>query len=168
MAQKTVKKATPKTTAANKASAKKAAPKKTAVKTAKMPEVKAATMPAPEMHSCGCGHDCACGGGCTCNHSHGGFGRFFKKLILALIIFALGFAAAKMLCCNHYGPRGPRVNFVDGCLDAASVKCPKLQAALPAMDINGDGCITREEYRAVKKEMRREIREMQVEVVDVE
>lgn len=164
MAQNTVKKTSAKATAAKKAPVKKAAPKKTAAKTAKMPEVKAPTMPAPEMHSCGCGHDCACG----CNHSRGGFGRFFKKLIVALIIFALGFMAAKMFCCDKPHFRGPRVHFVEGCLDVSSVECPKLQAALPAMDINQDGCITRDEYRAVKKEMRREIREMQVEVVDVE
>lgn len=171
MAQKTVKKTTTKPAAAKKTPAKKATVKKTPAKktasqAAAMPEMKATQMPVMDAHMCGCGQDCKCGTHCECKR--GGFARFFKKLIVALILFALGFVAAKFFCCNHYGPRGPRVDFVNGCLDASTVKCPKLLAALPAMDINGDGCITREEYRAVKKEMRREIREMQVEVVDVE
>jgi len=166
MAQKTVKKTTTKTAAAKKAPVKKAAPRKTVAKPAVAIEEKA-TMAPMEKYPCGCDKDCACGGKCGC-HGHGGFARFFRKLIVALILFALGFASAKMFCCNHYGPRGPRVQFIDGCMDVESVKCPKLVAALPAMDINQDGCITREEYRAVKKEMRREIREMQVDVVDAE
>lgn len=171
MAQKPVKKNAAKTAAvkkapAKKAVAKKAPAKKTPVKKAAMPEM-TATMPAPEMHECNCGHACACGADCKCGCRGGSkFGRFMKKLIIALIIFALGFAAAKFFCCDKPHFRGPRVHFVEGCLDVASVKCPQLQAALPAMDINQDGCITKDEYRAVKKEMRREIREMQVEIAD--
>lgn len=71
--------------------------------------------------------------------------------------FALGFAAAK-LCGPDCGFRGPRVEFANGCLDVASVKCPRVQDALPAMDIDQDGCITRAEYDAVKTELRRHIR----------
>lgn len=155
MAQKPVKKTT------TKPATKKAAVKKTTVK-----KVAPAPMMEPMTHECQCGTGCQCGQKCKCG---GGckFGRFLMKLIMILIIFALGFATAKYLVggCKHM-PRGPRVEFTNGCLDMTSVKCPKLLEALPAMDINQDGCITREEYRAVKKEMRREIREMQVEVVE--
>lgn len=156
MAQKTVKKAAVKP-AAKKTTVKKVAAKKPAVK-----EVKMAT-PVMENHACGCGADCHCCGGCKCGKSK--FGRFMRKLIFVLVIFALGFAAAKMCCC---GPRhhGPRMHFVNGCLDMASVKCPKMQAALPAMDINQDGCITRDEFRHAKRQMRAEIREIQVQEVE--
>lgn len=175
MAQKTVKKTAAKTANTKAATAKKAPVKKAAA--AKKPVAKkvAATeklvaTPAPEMHTCGCGAECKCGADCQCGgHCHEqksrcGFGRFMKKLIITLIVFALGFAAAKLVCCDKHHMRGPRAEFVNGCLDAASVKCPKLLEALPAMDINQDGCITKDEYRIVKKQMRREIREMDVVV----
>ena len=161
MAQKTVKKAAAKPVA-KKAPVKKVAAKKPAAKKAAVKEVKMAA-PVMEMHACGCGADCQCCGGCKCGASK--FGRFVRKLVVFLVIFALGFAAAKLCCC---GPRhhGPRMHFVNGCLDAASVKCPKLAAALPAMDINQDGCITRDEFRQVKRNMRAEIREIQVQEVE--
>lgn len=158
MATKTVKTtakpATKKTT--TRATAKKTVKKATTVKE----PVTAA--PVMEEHACACGASCHCGGKCGCGSK---FGRFVKKLVVFLIVFALGFAAAK-LCCN--GPRhhGPRVHFVNGCVDVASVKCPKLVEALPAMDINQDGCITREEFAAVKQQMRAEIREMPVQVAE--
>lgn len=164
MAQKTVKKAAAKATPAKKAPVKKAAPaaKKPVAKKAAVKEVKMAA-PAMEMHTCGCGADCLCGSACKCGGSK--FGRFMRKLVLFVIIFALGFAAAKLCCC---GPRhhGPRMHFVNGCLDVASVKCPKLAEALPAMDINQDGCITRDEFRQVKRNMRAEIREIEVQEVE--
>lgn len=146
MAQKTVKK-----------SAAKPAMKKAPVKKAAAKKVTPAPMAA---HTCPCGNDCHCGTPCKC-------GGALKKIVIFLVIFALGFAATKYLDggCKHMR-RGPRVEFTNGCLDMASVKCPKLAEALPAMDINQDGCITREEYRAVKKQMRREIREMDVEVTE--
>lgn len=161
MAQKTVKKAAAKPVA-KKAPVKKVAAKKPAAKKATVKEVKMAA-PVMEMHACGCGADCHCCGGCKCGASK--FGRFVRKLVVFLVIFALGFAAAKLCCC---GPRhhGPRMHFVNGCLDTASVKCPKLAAALPAMDINQDGCITRDEFRQVKRNMRAEIREIQVQEVE--
>ena len=169
MVKKSVKKPVASATA-KKPTAKKAAAKKTTRATVK-PVV------APEMvaseHTCKCGGECHCGANCQCGtecacHTckHGSrFWRFVKKLIIFIIIFALGFAAAKFCPCNHH-PRAPRLHFVNGCVDVASVKCPKLAAALPAMDINQDGCITREEYKLVKQKMRREIREMQVQVAE--
>lgn len=153
MAQKSVKKAPAKKvaaakkvapvkkTVAAKAPAKKAVAKKVAPKKAAKPEIKPVIVAQEVTHDCGCGKDCHCGHKCGCRA-----GRFFKKLVIVLIVFALGFAAAKMLgCCKKPMPR-----FVDGCMDVTSVKCPKLQAELPMMDINGDGCITHEEFDAYK------------------
>lgn len=113
--------------------------------------------------NCACGAECKCGEKCACQKKGCKFCRVLKNIIVFVIIFGLGFCAAKLCCCGPKGfHNGPRVQFVNGCIDMESVKCPKLAAALPAMDINGDGCISREEYRAVKKHMRREIREMRV------
>ena len=46
----------------------------------------------------------------------------------------------------------------DGCLDTSSVKCPQLQLAVPIMDMDQDGCITRAEFDAVYAELRRQMR----------
>ncbi len=166
MATKTTKKPAAKPVA-KKAPAKKVVVKKTAVK--KPATEKKIVAAAPVAHECHCGHTCKCSEPCKCAcHSGCKFGRIVKKLIVFLVIFALGFAAAKFCPCAKKGPwmRGPRVEFTNGCLDTASVKCQKLLEALPAMDINQDGCITRDEFRAVKREMRREIREMPVNVAE--
>lgn len=164
MPTKTVKSTRP--TTAKKTTVKKAAAKKPAVKTT--PAVAAAPAAnCPCGANCKCDANCHCGADCKCTQKRGGckFCRFLKKLVIFIIIFALGFATAKLCCCDKTGPkhfRGPRIHFVNNCMDVSSVKCPKLAEALPAMDINGDGCITREEYRAVKKQMRSEIRDMKV------
>lgn len=166
MPTKPVKKTTAKTTTAKKTVTKKtvAAKKPTVKKTFKKsaPELQEPVV-APEMAAsckcgagCKCGENCACGSDCKCNRGGSRLGRFMIKLIMVLIIFALGFGAAKLLDCNEF--RGPRVDFDDGCLDVSSVKCPELQRALPMMDIDHDGCITREEYRAVKTELHRQMR----------
>ena len=151
MAQKPVKKAP----------AKKSAPvkKTTTKKTVKAPvNEPMAAMPAHEHHAHhGCGAHCGCGcqdgRACKCG---GGFWRFVKNLFWFLVIFALGFAACMFLCDKPHHMRGPKmpVVFVNGCLDMAQVPCPKLQAALASADVNGDGCVTRDEYRAVKKQLR--------------
>lgn len=148
MAEKSVKK-TPakpaaKKTPVKKPVAKKAAPKKTVKSVSAAPVVE--TMP------CGCDKGCACGGHChehcVCHHHKGGF---FKKFILFLIIFALGFASAKMCCCKKGCAFGPRPNFENGCL---VVKCPKMQQMVPMMDVNHDGCVSKEEFRAHRKQMK--------------
>ena len=149
MPTKTVKKAAAKPAVAKKTTVKKAAVKKPATKKVVVEEVKEVI---PETHECTCGHECKCG-------CHGGskFGRFLKKLIFVLIIFALGFAAARLVD-DGRDFRGPRVDFDNGCLVVSSVKCPQLQALLPVMDMDQDGCITREEFRAVDAELRRQMR----------
>lgn len=152
MAQKTVKKAATKP-AAKKTTAKKTPAKKTAVKkVVAAPSV--VTAPVENVvHECG--HEC----GCQCKCHGGKFGRFVRKLLLALIIFVLGFAAANVFCGNGpRGMRGPRVDFINGCVDMASVKCPELLQALSAMDADANGCISKSEYRAGKRELRRVMR----------
>lgn len=189
MATKTTKKTTAKPVAAKK-TVKKVSPKKTtratSAKSAPKMNMMASDVVMNDMHNCKCGANCHCGADCKCGskcncgtgcncgskckcHCHG-FGHFIKKLIIALILLALGFAAAKVCCCGK-GMRGPRVHFAqNGCMVEESVKCPKLRELLPAMDINQDGCITREEYREIKRQMRQQVQETEttsVEVVEV-
>lgn len=151
MAQKTVKKSAAKKPAAKKMVVKKAAAKKPVAKKVVAKPVEPVVVAAAVTP---CEHECGCK--CKC---HGGFGRFLRRLLLALIIFILGFVAANMICGN--GPRsmrGPRVEYINGCVDMASVKCEKMLQALPAMDADNDGCITRAEYKAGKRELRRAMR----------
>lgn len=144
MAQKTTKKTTVKAVATKKAPAKKTAPKKTTVK-----KTEKVVTPVVEMHKCGCDKNCACGGNCECKKHRCGFG---KKFIVALVFFALGFAAAKMLPCPKRA-KMPKPQFDDnGCL---VVKCQKMVEMLPQIDVNNDGCVDREEFRAHKRAMRR-------------
>ena len=165
MPTKPVKKTTVKSTAAKKTVAKKATVKKPAVKkttpqaakpdTAAKPVVAA---PVVEAHApqCPCGPECKCGGDCKCARRGSRFGRFVIKLIVALIIFALGFAAAKLV--DNGRAFGPRVEFDDGCLVVSSVKCSQLQALVPVMDMDQHRCISREEFRTVTAELRRQMR----------
>ena len=150
MAEKTTKKTTAKKTVAKKPVAKTTATKKAAVK--KAPVKKVAAAPVVEKFPCGCDKGCACGGECGCAKKKCTFGRFLKKLILVLIIFALGFASAKMCCNGKRGKMGPRPEFENGCL---VVKCPKLAEKVPMMDTDANGCVTREEFRAARKAMKR-------------
>lgn len=150
MAEKTTKKVTVKKPVAKKTVSKTTTAKKPVAK--KAPVKKVATAPVVEKFPCGCDAGCACGGECTCAKKKCTFGRFLKKLILVLIIFALGFAAAKMCCCDKPGKMGPRPEFENGCL---VVKCPKLAEMVPMMDTNHDGCVSREEFRAMRKHAKR-------------
>ncbi len=149
MAEKT-KKTAAKTTATKKPTVKSASVKKTVTKKvapAKKAPVKKVTAPVVEMHPCGCGKTCPCNGNCECKKHHCGF---WKKLIVVLIFFALGFAAAKMMPCPKRG-KMPKPEFANGCL---VVKCPKIAEKLPQIDINADGCVDKAEFKAFKKKMR--------------
>lgn len=151
MAEKTTKKATTaKKTVAKKTVSKPAAAKKTAAK--KAPAKKVVVAPVVEKFPCGCDKGCACGGECACAKKKCTFGRFLKKLVLVLIIFALGFASAKMCCNGKRGKMGPRPEFENGCL---VVKCPKLAEMVPMMDTDANGCVSREEFKAARKHMKR-------------
>jgi len=121
--------------------------------TKKMSVKKTAVKPTPVMeHKCECGENCRC-------HCHGG-AHFIKHLIVWAIIFALGMVCGKMMYCGH-GPKHMKMKhpvFVNGCLDMASIECPKMQEKLMNSDVNGDNCISVEEYKAVKREMKKEMR----------
>lgn len=123
-------------------------PRKPVKKTTK----KVAPVATPETHECHCGDGCHCG----CHHGK------FKKFIVLLIVFLLGFAVAKFTCCHrghsmHHGPR-MRPVFQNGCLDMAAIKCPKMKEALQVSVANEDGCITVEEFKEIKHAMREEMR----------
>ncbi len=147
MAEKSVKKTATKKTVAKKSVSKPAVAKKTPVK--KTVKVVA---PVAETHPCGCNVGCACGGHCMehacCGKKKCTFGRFLKKLVVFLIIFALGFASAKLCIFDDCGQKKFRPEFENGCL---VVKCPKMAERAEMMDTNKDGCINREEFRAARK-----------------
>lgn len=108
--------------------------------------VKKITKTAPVMeHKCSCGADCPC-------HKHGTM-HIVKHIIVWAIIFALGMACGKMMNCNHGKKMHKPIHpvFTNGCLDMKSVNCPKLAADIVAADVNGDGCISVEEYKAFKQ-----------------
>ena len=135
-----------KTTKTTKTTAKKTVAKKTVAKSAvkKTPVKKEVAPVVTEKFPCGCDKGCACGGKCACRG-----GKFFKKLIVFLIIFALGFVAAKMCCCKYN--KMPRPQFDNGCL---VVKCPEMAKKIPMMDADKNGCVTKEEFKAAKKAMK--------------
>ena len=117
----------------------------------KMPARKAAVKTAPVMeHKCECGENCHC-------HCHGR-AHIIKHLIVWAIIFALGMVAGKMMSCGH-GPKHMKMKhpvFVNGCLDMASIECPMMREKLMNADVDGDNCISIQEYKAVKKEMKKD------------
>jgi len=118
--------------------------KKTTKKAVAKPVVKTAPV-ATAAPTCKCGPGCRCGGG------------FFKKLIILLIVFAAGFAVCHFGC-GKKGFHGKRMHFagkfVDGCLDMSKIKCPLKAEKFAQADLNGDGCITKEELRTFWKEKR--------------
>jgi hypothetical protein len=95
---------------------------------------------------------CACG----CR------GGFWKKLILAVLIFALGWAACCWLgCCCHDGKKMSRKMWKfneAGCLKMDAVKCPEFAAKIAAADADANGCITKIELRDWKMAKRAEHR----------
>ncbi|MFQ6744737.1 MAG: EF-hand domain-containing protein [Alphaproteobacteria bacterium] len=134
------------------ANTKKSPAKKTPVRKTTKATVKKVVKPVEETYSCGCNHGCACGGHCA-EHTHCVChkGRFWKKLVLFLVVFALGFATAKLCCCHKRGGFMPRPEFDNGCL---VVKCPKMAEKVAMMDKNGDGCVDKAEFKMSKKHRR--------------
>ena len=125
--------------------------KKTTKKTAVKPVAKKTVVkPVPAPESCACGHDCPC-------HRCGKF----KKLVVLIIVFCLGFAAAKFTSCpckkNPMLKEHP-VFTEQGCLDLSSIKCPKMLEGLTASPANADNCITKDEFFALRKEIMKNFR----------
>ena len=80
-----------------------------------------------------------------------------KHIVIWAIIFALGMFCGKMMNCDAaHKKMQQRFHpvFTNGCLDMQSIDNKKMQEALQKADVNADECISVEEYRAVKKEMR--------------
>lgn len=104
--------------------------------------------------------ECQCGSACQCGCHHGKFKRF----ITLLIVFLLGFALAKFVCSPIQQRRAQRRAmemhpvFTNGCLDMASIKCPKMVETLQTAEANADGCITVSEFKEVKDAMHEEMR----------
>lgn len=120
--------------------------KKTTTKTVAKRTVRtqAAPMAAPAA-TCGCGHECGC-------HRCGKF----KKFVVLLIVFCLGFAVAKFTSCPC--KKHPMLNIhpeftAEGCLNMESIKCPKMLEDLKVSEANADNCITKDEFFAMRKEM---------------
>ena len=120
----------------------------------KVPVKKIAMKPAPVMeHKCACGEDCNC-------HCHGR-AHWVKHIIAWAIIFALGMVCGKMWNCGHgFHKHMQHKNpvFVNGCLDMNSIECPKMQEKLMAADMDGNECISIEEYKAAKKDMKKDMK----------
>ena len=98
-------------------------------------------------------HKCECGENCNC-HCHG-TAHWVKHIIVWAIIFALGMVVGKMMNCGQQHKPNLRTQpvFTNGCLDKASIKNQKLIEKLENADVSGDGCISMEEYKAVRKAM---------------
>ncbi len=115
---------------------------------------------APAVAATPATHECQCGSACQCGCHHGKF----KKFIVIVIVFLLGFALAKFVCNPmqqrraHHRAMEMHPVFTNGCLDMESVKCPKMVEALQNADVNADGCINLEEFKATKKAMHHEMR----------
>ena len=84
-----------------------------------------------------------------------------------VVSFVLGILTAQFFgfCgCDHH-KRAPRLEYVNGCVNVESIKCPKLLESIPMIDADHDGCVTKKEMRAAKKMMRHH-RDAEPAVVD--
>ncbi len=108
---------------------------------------KTTAKPVPVMEHT-CGKDCPCG----C-HSHSATHRL-KHVMILIIVFILGYACGKVMCFKpgiKFGPaHGFHPVFTNGCLDMQHIKCEKMQQKMLQADVNGDGCVSIEEYKAQK------------------
>lgn len=107
---------------------------------------KAAAKPAPVMEH-KCGKDCPCG----C-HQHCA-GHRLKHVLVLLIVFVLGYACGKLFCACPMRGHMPRYNhpvFTNGCLDMQHIQNTKFQEKLLKADVDEDGCVSIEEYKAFK------------------
>lgn len=132
MPKKTIKK-----TAVKKPVAKKTA-KKTVAKRVARPVVVEQMPVAP----------CNCGGKCCCCRGHR-FIKFCIKLILLCLVFFAGALTAPWFMRHGHDAMMRHVQFDENnCLVYDSVKCPKMLESLRNADVNNDGCVSREEFRA--------------------
>lgn len=166
MAKKPVKKAAEKKVVAKKAPAKKVVAKKAVAKKVAAPKtvkpvVKAA--PAAEIKAVMEAPVTTSAPSCKCCCRNGGLCTFIRKLIVFFVIFALGFAAAKFVYFD--GRRFHMIKhhsyqemFFNGCLDTTKLPNPEMAEKIKAADVNGDNCITADEFRAGRDAARQEVR----------
>lgn len=126
----------PKTTkkTATKKVAKKAPVKKTATKSTFTPKPVMVDIPKPDIY-------------CHCTKRK-------RNCILTCVFtgaFLLGFFTYHIFFCSghHFMPK-PHFEFVNGCLNTETIKCPKMLEKLPMIDADHDGCITKAELDASK------------------
>jgi hypothetical protein len=80
-----------------------------------------------------------------------------RNMILTCVstgCFLLGILVCHFVFCPCHQHNKPHIDFVNGCADVASIKCPKMLQELPMIDADHNGCITKAELRAAKKTMR--------------
>ncbi|MCL2538063.1 MAG: hypothetical protein FWE52_01115 [Alphaproteobacteria bacterium] len=115
--------------------------------------VRPAARPAPAM-------SCACDSGCKCK-------SWFWKIVLWIVIFAIGFCAGKMCCMKHMMWKKQFTFDANGCLDVSKLR-GKMAAKIAAADLNNDGCITKvelKEWKISKFEQKIERLEQKIENV---
>ncbi|MCL2737539.1 MAG: hypothetical protein FWE17_01595 [Alphaproteobacteria bacterium] len=125
--------------------------KKTTKKPVKKAAPKAAAKAAPKASVA---VTCTCAVPCTQRK-----GGWAKRLFWLIVAFALGFAACFFcpVAQQHRAGGMMRHNFDDnGCLIVEKIRCPERVQRLMAADLNRDGCITRAELKAWRKEHRGE------------
>ena len=126
---------TTKKTVSKKTTAKKAVKKVVKSAAAVKPVIAEIPMPDPYCHCTKRKRNCIL----TC--------VFTGSIILGILIGHFCFCG----CLHH--KRAPHIEFVNGCVNAESIKCPKMLEELPAMDADHDGCVTKAELHAAKKAM---------------
>ena len=80
-------------------------------------------------------------------------GHRLKHIMILVIVFVLGYACGKIFCFCPMRKQMPYSNhpvFVNGCLDTQRIQNTKFQEMLLKADVNEDGCISMEEYKAFK------------------
>ena len=102
------------------------------------------------MHECNCCNGCQCG--CRCGH------RFVKlciKVVILAMVFLLGCVYASWVMNSPKHSMMRHIQFNDnGCVVMESVQCPKMLEKLAVADVNADGCVSRDELRAVMPQKR--------------
>ena len=111
------------------------------------PAKKSVAKPVPVMEH-ECGKECPCG----C-HRHSA-GHRLKHIMILVIVFILGYACGKIFYpCpmrKHMQFYNNHPVFTNGCLDMQQIQNTKFQEKMMQADVNGDGCISIEEYKAFK------------------
>jgi len=95
--------------------------------------------------------NCGCGCGC-CGGKKKIFLCLLKTLLNIALIAIVSALVCRFMCGRHMMKKGLMLKepliFRDGCVDLSDVKCPERLKELAALDVNGDGCISKDEVAA--------------------